>query len=190
MNKTSKEIRIKLVPVKKIKAIYPHIVVTGDAEKPYYSIQWYDIEKREMNDGYASYNLRYVKKWLKERFEEVSDIEDFLSKRQSEIEVAEEMIRSRDKEINRLLLKLYKPQAGLITANNAKVTPWISVKERLPKEDTRVLVYLDVKKLDAHTYTFCDTDRVDNGKWVRWGKFITHWMPLPEPPKEGAGNAE
>lgn len=55
---------------------------------------------------------------------------------------------------------------------------WISVKDRLPDEDTRVLVYI------KGTYTFFDTDRILYGKWVRWNASVTHWMPLPEPPKD------
>lgn len=66
---------------------------------------------------------------------------------------------------------------------------WISVDERLPEEDTRVLVYLNLTKLDAMTYTFFDTDRILDGKWIRWRGYISHWMPLPEAPKmKGADN--
>ena len=60
---------------------------------------------------------------------------------------------------------------------------WISCAERLPEENTRVLVYLNIERLDAHTYTYFDTDRILNGKWIRWNSYVTHWMPLPEPPK-------
>lgn len=63
---------------------------------------------------------------------------------------------------------------------------WISVVERLPEEDTRVLVYLNIPKADSVTYTFFDTDRILDGKWVRWRGYISHWMPLPEAPKGGA----
>ena len=71
---------------------------------------------------------------------------------------------------------------GFETCGNY-IPEWISVEERLPEEDTRVLVYLEIPKLDALTYTHCDTDRILYGKWVRWGGYATHWMPLPEPPK-------
>jgi hypothetical protein len=63
---------------------------------------------------------------------------------------------------------------------------WIPVSERLPDKDVRVLCYrpgqfyeMVVAKLDEYG-------------WERWGKdhntnedVITHWMPLPELPKEG-----
>lgn len=57
---------------------------------------------------------------------------------------------------------------------------WISVKEQLPTEDVRVLVYLKTTR----SYTKMDTDRLLDGIWVRWGRDVTHWMSLPEPPKE------
>jgi hypothetical protein len=58
---------------------------------------------------------------------------------------------------------------------------WISVEERLPAEDVRVLVWL--RKDHKTTYTRIDTDRRLNGVWVRWYESVTHWMPLPEAPK-------
>ena len=58
---------------------------------------------------------------------------------------------------------------------------WISVEDRFPDEDVRVLVYLNSDR----SYTKIDTDRRLEGKWVRWGSDVTHWMYLPEPPKKG-----
>lgn len=55
---------------------------------------------------------------------------------------------------------------------------WVSVKERLPENNCRVLVHVTGKPFDI------DADRLVNRKWVRWGWCVTHWMPLPEPPKE------
>lgn len=55
---------------------------------------------------------------------------------------------------------------------------WVSVKDRLPEEDIRVLVYLDSDR----SYTKIDTDRRFEGKWVRWDSDVTHWMYLPECP--------
>lgn len=66
-------------------------------------------------------------------------------------------------------------------ADAMKNRQWIPVTELLPAEDTRVLVWIPN---DTRSYTKMDTDRLHEGKWVRWGLSITHWMPLPEPPKE------
>ena len=66
---------------------------------------------------------------------------------------------------------------------------WISVEDRLPDNGLeRVLVFLrddDFTKPIGENKI--DTDRYLDGKWVRWGRFVTHWMPLPEPPKMKGG---
>lgn len=53
----------------KIKTHYARIVVDGTAEKPYYSIEWYDPTKNEYFLGYSSYYIGYVFKWFEECFE-------------------------------------------------------------------------------------------------------------------------
>ena len=66
---------------------------------------------------------------------------------------------------------------------------WISVKDRMPKIGERVLVY-DTFWRDV--YILCLMQNVNDGN-IRWynrdtgwyvGDDVTHWMPLPEPPKE------
>lgn len=59
---------------------------------------------------------------------------------------------------------------------------WINVADRLPKDGKRVLVVISAAKHKS-IYMDIDTDRRVNGKWVRWDRCITHWMPLPELPK-------
>ncbi len=61
---------------------------------------------------------------------------------------------------------------------------WISVEERLPEDcGERVLVRLNDDCIVGHPRM--DTDRLNRGMWVRYGDNVTHWMPLPEPPKDG-----
>lgn len=62
-------------------------------------------------------------------------------------------------------------------------TKWISVEDGLPEEAERVLVRLSGDKPPIGEPRM-DTDRVVDGRWVRWFDLVTHWMPLPEPPKE------
>ena len=57
----------------KIKTNHARIVVDGTAEKPYYSIEWYDHTKNEYFLGYSSYYIGYVYKWLEECFEIVEE---------------------------------------------------------------------------------------------------------------------
>lgn len=70
-----------------------------------------------------------------------------------------------------------------VTDNNVG-GKWIPVTERLPGFDTeRVLVVTQGELILG--YPKMDTDRYRNGRWVRYGSNVTHWMPLPEAPKEG-----
>lgn len=77
------------------------------------------------------------------------------------------------------------------------VNQWISVNDRLPEaveEDVNgkiafsksVLVYLVYD--NGFTYITNDRFRVDSKSWLHEipgeGCKVTHWMPLPEPPKE------
>ena len=77
--------------------------------------------------------------------------------------------------------------AGLIAdhliANGVTVQKWISVSERLPEDIyERVLVKVDFCNILVGNPKI-DTDRYDLGMWVRYGSHVTHWMPLPQPPK-------
>lgn len=80
--------------------------------------------------------------------------------------------------------------------NRAAVTAWehrwIPVSERLPGKTGHYIVFVELK---------CDGQRISAWTQVTWffGEFIlecpedekcfvatvTHWMPLPQPPKEG-----
>lgn len=78
------------------------------------------------------------------------------------------------------------------------MSEWISVKERLPHEewlehtaDTDWEVYpllAVVSTLDGRRYVtklFYTGENFVDGEYVRYTEQVTHWMPLPEPPKEG-----
>lgn len=71
------------------------------------------------------------------------------------------------------------------------MSDWISVKERLPEEDfdgfydkngeyPTFIVMIDVGVIPA-TLQFNGTEWIDEDSNVY---NVTHWMPLPEPPKE------
>lgn len=65
----------------------------------------------------------------------------------------------------------------------AKVPRWISVEERLPDVATKVLTYNGDYVSENWMCTIVDKD----GRSTIWAyseKFVTHWMPLPEPPTE------
>ena len=53
-----------------IEGVFPQIVVTGTAEKPYFQIVYFDPKDGYIHVGYSSYDLSYVFQWLKEFFGE------------------------------------------------------------------------------------------------------------------------
>ena len=68
---------------------------------------------------------------------------------------------------------------GLI-ANGVTVQEWISVADKIPPDQEEVLVLTQSKN---------GVRNVDKGYWAidhfihRGRSQVTHWMPLPEPPK-------
>lgn len=51
---------------------------------------------------------------------------------------------------------------------------WKSVSEGLPDEGQTVLIWHNA---DWARENGLDTDRIKDGRWVRWGKNVTHWAP-------------
>ena len=59
------------------------------------------------------------------------------------------------------------------------VQEWISVKDRLPEKDEIVIICTDKNFIYAGEL-IGDTWFLDNDSWTAT---VTHWMPLPQPPK-------
>ena len=66
-----------------------------------------------------------------------------------------------------------------LIANGVTVQKWIPVSERLPEKGGSYLVFSSKSKT-VFTAHYWLGDRWSNRAN---GQFITHWMPLPEPPK-------
>jgi hypothetical protein len=100
----------------------------------------------------------------------------------------------------------WKKQAEIhklaIAALREQERKWISVEERLPEMQAEFIVTVKLKYDFEREYTIA-TDvavyRMDecgdiDGCWETFNDWyegqqyihVTHWMPLPEPPKEGA----
>lgn len=80
---------------------------------------------------------------------------------------------------------------------------WISVKDRLPEKDGNYLCYLEcgaVCEAAFDSTIASEGEEFPFGEWVGvynsdtlgftdsyWEEYdaITHWMPLPDPPKDG-----
>ena len=67
---------------------------------------------------------------------------------------------------------------AFIAGYKAAAPQWISVKDRLPEDASDVLIAWADGVSEA---CFCDETWCREGRRLLW---VTHWMPLPEPPKE------
>ena len=71
----------------------------------------------------------------------------------------------------------------------AAVPKWISVDERLPEKHVEVLICTE--DYGKNELGFANTAVWDGSEWIEtWNRkesipYVSHWMPLPVPPKEG-----
>ena len=94
----------------------------------------------------------------------------------------------------------WEEAANYLIAHGVTVQEWIPVTERLPERDKEVLLIVHGWK-DRLYYTGCLHRQEAERSWLTgieskasdwkiWGfsylrePIVTHWMPLPEPPKE------
>lgn len=70
---------------------------------------------------------------------------------------------------------------------------WISVKDRTPMESQQTVGKVKgapcsclclVAVQAPFSGAFVAIDITIHGKWYNYGEAVTHWMPLPMPPKE------
>lgn len=79
-------------------------------------------------------------------------------------------------------LKEHFADVGKMVEPSPSKNDWIDAKIDKPKNGlARVLVCVDGVEIIG--FPKIDTDRCIEGEWVRYGSHVTHWMPLPEPPK-------
>jgi hypothetical protein len=63
------------------------------------------------------------------------------------------------------------------------MSEWISVKDRLPENGQRVLCYNKYMYVKDYDCVFYDGDFNWTGSRIGQIEGVTHWMPLPKPPK-------
>lgn len=70
-----------------------------------------------------------------------------------------------------------------------KERQWISVKDRLPDKSGSYLILSDKGCANVLSYSVRHKafNAFDLFEDARYALLCTHWMPLPEPPKEGDG---
>ena len=107
-----------------------------------------------------------------------------MSDREKLIELLREGIRADNEKKEAWILggkvgekpSVFENMADHLIAHGVTVQEWISVKDRLPEDEVQVLACTKHgKPFPAHC---------KYGKWrVPDSVTITHWMPLPQPPK-------
>ena len=74
--------------------------------------------------------------------------------------------------------------ADHLIAHGVTIQEWISVDDELPEDDSDVLAYLRI----GEESRICQANYA-KGMWFDWifntpvTESITHWMPIPQPPK-------
>lgn len=77
--------------------------------------------------------------------------------------------------------------ADYLISNGVTVQEWISVKDRLPEEKVNCIVHYKHAYCDNDDYWAIGICFYDGEKFrIDLSYKVTHWMPLPELPKEGA----
>lgn len=62
---------------------------------------------------------------------------------------------------------------------------WIKIEDRFPPIEQMYIVYIRNKETEMKDVTTRFCGRKDEFITDEWGWEVTHWMPLPDPPKEG-----
>lgn len=84
------------------------------------------------------------------------------------------------------ITELEKDAITYIQQLEAAQPKWISVEDRLPGHGTGMFFMVCRDNGAVHEARF----EISNGRWYEltteglWEIDVTHWMPLPEPPKE------
>ena len=96
--------------------------------------------------------------------------------------------------VNKQTIKSYLPPSAIaevadhLIANGVTVQEWISVKDRLPEEHGWYLIVVNGKVEAARREPFLMFGEIWNndatgGYSIIPEKEVTHWMPMPQPPK-------
>ena len=113
----------------------------------------------------------------------VQEAADAIEQLQKDLERSKEYEAFWEKEANEALRKF---QVAI-----ASKPRWIPVTERLPEEDCHVLAYYGFNRGDGHLRMmfmqvldyYAHDPRLHFQHEGLYGMTVTHWMPLPEPPK-------
>ena len=88
------------------------------------------------------------------------------------------------------------PASADDTNVGGKIDSWISCKDKMPEDNTSVLfVYVSENGIKSVHYGYHQTLKGLGSSWAKLSgglqycdDDVTHWQPVPEPPKDGEQN--
>ena len=92
--------------------------------------------------------------------------------REKLVELVKNALRAYGKDLEKIV-EPYEFIADFLISNGVTVQGWISVDDRLPDVGNIVLIYSETYGVCLDSYSDDTFDYFD----------VTHWMPLPQPPK-------
>ena len=109
----------------------------------------------------------------------LGDIADYLISNgvtvQENLEISDELL----KQLKKAPITICKSEPLIVT-----VQEWISVNNRLPEEKVNCIVHYKHAYCDNDDYWAIGICFYDGEKFqMDWSYKVTHWMPLPKPPK-------
>ena len=108
-----------------------------------------------------------------------------MSKEKQTKEMRKDLIEIFDEEYEKRRLITADFTAIKLTAKGYRKQEWISVDDRLPEKYEKHLLLLDNGRITIGWYHESAMNFVEDG-FVTVNR-VTHWMPIPEPPKMKGG---
>ena len=103
------------------------------------------------------------------------------------VEIVKNALRAYGNDLEKVV-EPYEFIADFLIHSGVTVQEWIPVTERMPQNYISVLVYIPTAEplpMVHEAYIGDDGEWHSSNFYEIENEDVTHWMPLPEPPKEG-----
>lgn len=147
------------------------IIVNGPADKPYYSIRYYDLSDNEWHIGFSSYYLQNVINWKNECFEIIGGSKD------SDKDVALQALLSALSEVSKYIDKDKlisalrdtgegeQPETAVVDDTNKYIDKDALVSDLKAANESDRMVYMGVFDI-INSQPIVEAKEVRHGKWI------------------------